>query len=167
MKRRKLFSSLWCLVLFFTASAGCAVRQKNVTNLPAGVTLAQVQHWDSAVANLDKIAQANSAARKAIMGLSQQGVISEGPYYGKILTSLGKIDEFQLDAVQFLKAQPKNWSLSTQARVQNDLQLIQAEMQNVLRQQLVGIKNADKQKQFGALITEIGDLTAIILTSIG
>jgi hypothetical protein len=145
---------------------GCAARQKNVTNLPAGVTLAEVQHWDSAVANLDKIAQTTSTARKAVMDLNQQGLVA-GEYYGKILTTFGKIDQLQIDAVQFLKSQPKNWGASTQAKVNNDLSLIQAELQNLTQQQMVGIKSAGAQKQVGALITEIGDLAALILSTVG
>jgi len=153
------------LVSSFVLS-GCAARQKNVTNLPAGVTLAEVQHWDSAVANLDKIAQTTSTARKAVMDLNQQGLVS-GEYYGTILTSFGKIDQLQIDAVQFLKMQPKNWSVSTQLKVKNDLALMQSELQNLTQQQILGIKNAGAQKQVGALVTEIGDLAALILSTVG
>jgi hypothetical protein len=145
---------------------GCAARQKNITNLPAGVTLAEVQHWDSAVANLDKIAQTTSTLRKAVVSLNQQGVISDGEYYGKFLTALGKIDQLQIDAVQFLKSQPKNWGVSTQLKVKNDLALMQQELLNITQQQLAGIKSAGAQKQVGALVTEIGDLAAIVLSTV-
>lgn len=164
--RIKRFTIFAFLISSFVL-AGCAARQKNITNLPAGVTLAEVQNWDSAVANLDKIAQTTSTLRQAIVALNQQGVISSGEYYGKFLTSLGKIDQLQIDAVQFLKSQPKNWGVSTQLKVKNDLALIQQELLNITAQQMVGIKSAGAQKQVGAMVTQIGDLTAIILSTVG
>lgn len=170
MKRRRFLrflNSLLCFISFFCGFVGCAARQKNVTNLPAGVTLAEVQNWDSAVANLDKIAQTTSTLRQAIIGLYQQGAISDGATYGKFLTSLGKIDQLQIDAVQFLKAQPKNWGVSTQLKVKNDLALIQQELLNITAQQLAGIKSAGAQKQVGTLVTKIGDFAAIILSTVG
>lgn len=157
----RIFSLALCLTV-----CGCAARQKSVTSLPAGVTLAEVQHWDTAVANLDKIAQANSTLRQAIVALNQQGVISDGEYYGKFLTALGKIDQLQIDAVQFLKSQPKNWGVSTQLKVKNDLALMQQELLNITQQQLAGIKSANAQKQVGTLVTEIGDLAAIVLSTV-
>lgn len=164
---RKRFSSL---LLYFVASlllSSCAARQKNITNLPAGVTLAEVQNWDSAVANLDKIAQTTSTLRQAIVALNQQGVIADGDTYGRLLTSLGKIDQLQIDAVQFLKTQPKNWGVSTQLKVKNDLTLIQQELLNITQQQMAGIKSAGAQKQVGAMVTQIGDLAAIVLSTVG
>jgi len=106
---RKRFTIFVFLISSFVF-AGCAARQKTITNLPAGVTLTQVQAWDSAVANLDKIASSTTAARQAIITLHTQGVIPDGVTYGKILTALAKIDQGEISAAAFLKAYPNTWS---------------------------------------------------------
>jgi len=104
------------LLLCFTVSLllfSCAA-QKTVTNLPAGVTQAQVQRWDSAVQDLQKISQLTSTLRQTVIALNKAGVIPDGKTYAAILTSLGKIDQAQIDASTFLQAQPNNWGVSTQ-----------------------------------------------------
>jgi hypothetical protein len=171
--RPNLRLSVFLAVLAFT---GCAARQKTVTNLPAGVTQAQAQSWDTAVANLDKIAQTTSTLRQAVIALNgatvtdAQGahkVIPDGATYAAILTSIGKIDQAQLDAVQYLRAQPQNWGISTQTRIKNDVTLIQAELLNITGQQLAGIKNTASQQQVSALISVIGNAATVILSLIG
>lgn len=151
---------------------GCAARQKNITALPAGVTQTQAQNWDAAVADLDKIAQTVSAARQTLITFNQTSVtdstgthklIPDGKVYGAILTSFGKIDQAEQDAVVYLKAQPQNWSVSTQQKVQNDIKLIQAELSAITTQQLAGIKNANAQGQLQQFISELGGFATLIL----
>jgi hypothetical protein len=154
-------------LLLYAALAGCAARQKNVTNLPAGVTQAQAQSWDTAVANLDKIANTTGTLRQAVIALNANKVIPDGSTYATILTSIGKIDQAQLDAVKYLRAQPQNWGVSTQARIKNDVALIQAELSNIVQQQLAGIKNTAGQQQVQALITTIGSAATVILSLVG
>jgi len=155
--------------------AGCAARQKSITNLPAGVTQSQVQNWDSAVANLDKISQVVTTVRQSVIALNQatvtdstgtHKVIPDGATYAALLTSLGKIAQLELDAATFLKAQPNNWNASTQAKVQSDIALIQQELSTITAQQLPGIKNANAQAQLQTFITEIGSLAALILGTV-
>src|ERR1700739_884814 len=106
LKRAAFYTLIFAAALAFLFFCGCAARQKNITNLPAGVTETQVQNWDTAVATLDKIAQTTSTLRQAIIALNQSKVLPDGTVYGSILTSLGKIDQAQIDAVSYLKAQP-------------------------------------------------------------
>jgi hypothetical protein len=155
------------LLLCFTASLllfSCAARQKNITNLPPGVTQTQVQNWDTAVANLDKISTITTALRQAVIGLRTQGVITDDKVYAAILTSLGKVTLLQVDAANFLKAQPNNWGADTQTKVKNDLALIQAELNAITQQQLAGIKNPSAQQQVQQLIAEIGSAAALIIS---
>ncbi len=167
-KKRLLRLSVACFVFAAMIGvfgfAGCAARQKNVTNLPAGVTLTQVQAWDSAVANLDKIASSTTAARQAIIALHAQGVIPDGVTYGKILTALARIDQAQISAAAFLKAYPNTWSPGLATQMQAYMNDISAQLQAITNDGLVGIKNADSQKQVSALIAEITSFVNIILT---
>jgi hypothetical protein len=146
-------------VLLFSCSA-----QKQITNLPPGVTQQQVQNWDTAVQTLDKIAVSTSTLRQAIVALHQNGVITDAQVYGKILTSLGMIDDAQIDAANFLKAQPDNWGSSMQTKVKNDLALISAELQAITQQQLLGIKNAGAQQQIQQIVAEITSGVSLILS---
>jgi len=168
MKRKMIW--IWVVALSLT---GCAARQKQVTNLPANVTQTQVQNWDSAVANLDKIAQTVSALRQAVIQLNEttvtdstgtHKVLPDGSTYVAILTSIGKIDQLEIDASALLKAQPQNWSVDTQTKIKNDVALIQQELQTINTQQLAGIKNASAQAQVQQLITNLASLSALILT---
>ncbi len=162
------------LALAFTLG-GCAARQKNVTNLPAGVTQAQAQAWDTAVANLDKIAQTVSTLRQSVIALNKatvtdangtRAVFPDGKQYAAALTTIGKIDQLEIDAANFLKAQPQNWSLSTQQKVQKDTVQIQALLQELVTQQITGIKNPNAQSQVQGLIAQLGGLATAILSLI-
>jgi hypothetical protein len=169
MTRPKFLS--FCLTLSLILS-GCAARQKQVTNLPAGVTQAQVQKWDSAVASFDKIAQTVSTLRQAVIALNQttvtdssgtHKVLPDGSTYVAILTSIGKIDQAEIDASALLKALPNTWSETTQLKVNSYAAIIQQELQNITAQQLAGIKSASAQAQVQQLITELGGLATLIL----
>lgn len=162
--RTRMRFAIFAFLISCCVLAGCAARQKNISNLPAGVTQTQVQNWDMAVADLDKIAQSTSALRQAVIGLNRQGVIPDGTVYVAILTSLGKIDQAQIDAAAFLKAQPNNWGVSTQAKVKNDLAIISAELTNITQQQLAGIKNPGAQAQVTQLIAEVTAVVNLVLS---
>lgn len=173
MKRFRSLSLCFIASLLLFA---CAARQKQVTNLPAGVTQQQVQNWDTAVANLDKIAQSTSALRQAVIALNQatvtdssgtHKVIPDGTVYAAILTSIGKIDQAQIDAAQFLKSQPSNWGATTQTKVKNDIAVITQELQNINAQQLAGVKNAGAQQQIQQLITQLSGFAQVIVALFG
>ena len=153
--------------------SGCAARQKNITNLPAGVTQTQVQKWDSAVADLDKIAQTVSTLRQAIITLNQttvtdsngtHKVLEDGAVYVHILTSIGRIDQAEIDATAFLKAQPQNWGVDAQTKVKNEMAIIQQEVLNLTQQGLTGIKNPNAQAQVQQLVSNLGDLTLLLVS---
>jgi len=169
---RKRFAIVAFLISSFVLT-GCAARQKTVTNLPAGVTQAQVQSWDAAVANLDKIAQTVSTLRQAVIALNQQTVtdstgthkiLPDGSTYVAILTSIGKIDQAEIDASAYLKAQPQNWGVDAQTKVKNEIAIIQQELAAINTQQLAGIKSQSAQNQVQQLINNLGGLAALILS---
>ena len=168
MKRK----TIWVLVVALTLS-GCAARQKTVTNLPAGVTQSQAQNWDSAVANFDKIAQTVSTLRQAVIALNQQTVtdssgthkvLPDGATYVAILTAIGKIDQAEIDASNFLKAQPQNWGVDAQTKVKNEIAIIQQEIAAINSQGLTGIKDQNAQNQVQQLVNNLSSLTAVILS---
>ena len=167
MTRKQFVFSLSGFVL-----AGCAARQKTVTNLPAGVTQSQAQNWDSAVANFDKIAQTVSTLRQAVIALNQQTVTASGTHkvlpdgatYVAILTAIGKIDQAEIDASNFLKAQPQNWGVDAQTKVKNEIAIIQQEIAAINSQGLTGIKDQNAQNQVQQLVNNLSSLTAVILS---
>jgi hypothetical protein len=156
----KRFATLF-LVLALT---GCAARQKTVTGLPAGVTQAQVQSWDTAVANLHKIAATVSAARQAVIGLNKQGTFPDGPAYVVTLQSLGKIDEVEQSSVAYLDTVPQNWSSSIAATIQANMQTISGLIQAINSQGLTGIKDPNSLSQINTFISEITGFANIILS---
>ena len=155
--------TIWILVVALTLS-GCAARQKTVTNLPAGVTQQQAQNWDSAVANLDKIAQTVSTLRQAVIALNQQKLLPDGSTYVAILTSIGKIDQAEIDASAFLKAQPQNWGVDAQTKVKNEIAIIQQEIAAINAQQLAGIKSQSAQNQVQQLVNNLSSLATLVLS---
>jgi hypothetical protein len=163
---------VWIVVVALTLS-GCAARQKTVTNLPPGVTQTQVQNWDSAVANLDKIAQTVSTLRQAVITLNQTTVtdasgthkiLPDGSPYITTLTAIGKIDQAEIDASNFLKAQPQNWGVDAQTKVKNEMAIIQQEIAAINAQGLTGIRNAGAQQQVQQLVNNLSSLAALILS---
>jgi hypothetical protein len=159
---------LFSLFLF----VGCAARQQNITGLPAGVTQAQVQNWDTAVAKFNEIALITSALRQSVIALNgatitdgsgTHKILPDSTVYVAFLQSIGKIDQAQIDAAAFLKAQPKNWGTSTQTTVRNDVALITAELHTITSQQLTGVKNAGAVNQLQQLITQLGSAASAIL----
>lgn len=144
--------------------AGCAARVKTVTNLPAGVTQAQVQKWDSAVADLKTAAASTSSLRQAVEGLNKQGILPDGPAYTAILTDIGKADELEADAATFLQSVPNDWSLSTQNKVQAYMQQIQVLLTDMVNSGAVGIKDAAAQTNVTSLIKTVGDAVSLVIS---
>jgi hypothetical protein len=165
-------SFLGLALLLSLLLVGCAYRQKNVTGLPVGVTQAQVQNWDTAVAKFNEIALITSALRQSVIALNgatitdangTHKILPDSTVYVAFLQSIGKIDQAQIDAAAFLKAQPKNWGTSTQTTVRNDVALITAELHVITSQQLTGVKNAGAVNQLQQLITQLGTAASAIL----
>lgn len=152
------------VLLLAVSLAGCAARQKTVTNLPAGVTMTEAQRWDAAVANLDRIASFTTSARQVVINLNRQGAFPDGPNYVTALQTLGKIDEFQLSASAVLKAAPGTFSASTKAQVQALLQQIQQQLAVLNSGGVIGIKDPSSQQQVNTLISNIAATATLILS---
>lgn len=160
MKRN---NAVLAVLLVVVSLAGCAARVKNVTNLPPGVTQKQAQDWDTAVQKLSQVSSLNSAARSSIIALHNAGLLKDGPPYVTALTVVGKVDELQLSASAVLKQSPNNFSDSTKAQVQDYVKQIAAQLQTLNQTGVTGIKNPNSQQQIGDLITQLVDLTGLIL----
>jgi hypothetical protein len=149
---------------------GCAARQSSITNLPPGVTQAQVTTWDSAVANLDKIAAANSSLRQAVIQLHSTNdlngnpIFPSGPAYITTLTMIGKIDQTENAATVFLNTVPNAWPASTKAQIGLYMNDISSAIQQLNSQGVTGIKNPSSLTQINQTIANIVNLTNIILS---
>jgi len=143
--------------------AGCAARIKTVTDLPAGVTLQQAQSWDSAVANLHKIATATSTLRQAVIALNKSGVFPDGPAYASTLNAIVKIDQLQLAASTLLRQAPQNFGAPVKAQVADYVQQISAQLSLLNTQGVTGIKNTSSQQQIAQLISEISAAVQLVL----
>jgi hypothetical protein len=174
MKRPFFRPTIRALVAILALSlAGCAARTKTVTNLPIGVTQAQVIQWDSAVAELHKVAATVSTLRQAIIGLNgatyvnPQGqtekILADGPVYATLLRSVAKIDQLEADAAAFLRKVPNTWAEPTQAKVRDYVNAIATEVQTMTQQGLLGIKTNTAQGQVAVLLNNLTASANLIL----
>jgi hypothetical protein len=146
---------------------GCAARVQNVTNLPPGVTLAQAQTWDTAVANLHKIASTVSTFRKALTDLhtatfNGAPVLSDD-YYADALRTIARIDQAELSAEAVLRQTPQNFTGSAKQQVAALVTQISAELQHLNTTGATGIKNPKSLSQVNGLLGEISSVVALIL----
>jgi hypothetical protein len=133
--------------------AGCAARVKNVTNLPPGVTLAEVQSWDKEVAALHKIASGTSAVRQGILGLEQAGAFGNSQEYVKALVAVAKIDQLELVASAYLKQNPQHFGQAEKSKITGMLQEIGGQITAL--ESVAAIKNADTKNQISTLVAEL------------
>lgn len=143
--------------------AGCAARTKTVTDLPPGVTQQQVQAWDTAVANLDKLSQAVTTVRVTLMDLNKQGIFPDGPHYVTALQIVGKIDQLQISAASVLQQSPQNFNASTKTQVASYLTQISQQLVLLNNEGTTGIKNASSLQTVNNLIAQIPALIALIM----
>lgn len=158
MRTRNLFLAV-CLTITLT---GCAARTKNVTNLPAGVTLKQAQDWDSAIANLHKVASTVSTLRQTLTDVHNSGVLSN-EYYADGLRAIAHVDQLELSAENVLRQSPQNFSLATKQKVNGFIQQIIVEIEHLNEAGTTGIKNANSLKQVDNLLAEMAAVVNIIL----
>jgi hypothetical protein len=164
---RQKWLRIGCVVLMCTLAA-CASRVKNVTNLPAGVTLKQAQDWDAAVADLHKVASTVAALHKTVSDLhaaSYDGkpVLSD-EYYAEALRAFGHIDQLELGAEAVLRQTPQNFSLGAKQQVSAFVQQMAAELQQLNSAGAIGIKNPKAQEQVNNLLKEATAIVALILS---
>ena len=163
MKPLKIFLA----VALVCSLSGCAARVKNVTNLPPGVTLQEAQNWDTAVANLHKIATVVATLRKTVTALhgaqyDGQPVLSDA-YYAEALRMLGNADLMELAAEGTLRKSPQNFSAGTKTQVAFYVQQITAEMQQLNAAGTTGIKNPKSLQEVNNLLAESASIAALIL----
>lgn len=152
------------LLMLVMSLSGCAARQKTITNLPAGVTMAQAQDWDAAVAKLHEIASVTSTVRSTVISLNHQGLFPDSNAYATTLTIIGKVDQLQLAASAILKQTPGIFTDSTRAQVKDYLQQISQQLVQLNTEGLTGIKNASNQQKVVALVAEITAAVTLILS---
>ena len=160
--RNKHFLAL-SLVLALSFSGGCAARVQTVTNTPAGVTSAQVQSWDKAVAQLHTIATVTSTLRQTMIALHTSGVIKDGQAYVSILNAIGSIDQAQIAASRVLQTVPNNWSASTKTQVTGFINVISQQLASLTNAGVIGISDPTKQQQVSQLIGELAAAANIII----
>ncbi|MGH7836490.1 MAG: hypothetical protein ACREQC_01550 [Candidatus Binataceae bacterium] len=127
------------------------------------MSVTAVENWDAAVANLQKVAAASSAARQAVEGLNKSGVFPDGHAYVRTLTDLGKIDQAQIAAANFLQTVPNDWGQSTQMQVQAYTQTIGALVNDLTANGTIGIKDAASQSTVKTSIDAITAAVKLIL----
>jgi len=155
------------------ALGGCAGR-RTITGVPAGTPVTAVQSWDQATRTLANIATITTNLRQEVITLNQttfvnaQGqtgkIFPDGPAYASTLTAIGRIDQLQAQAAQYLAAQPNNWNVSTQAKVKAIISMIGTEVAQLTASGIIGIKNPSKQQQVQALITELSAAANLIIS---
>jgi len=155
------------VVLLFT---GCAARQTTITNLPANVTQTQVQNWDSAVANLDKIAQSVHTLEQLTQTLCTATMTTAsgtGPVLAPgtcdlLLTDIGKIDQAEITAAKVLQQVPNTWGASTASQIAQYTAIITQALSDLTANGLVGIKNVMAQAQVQQFLVTIKGAVQVI-----
>jgi hypothetical protein len=146
---------------------GCAPRVKNVTNLPPGVSLSQAQTWDTAVANLHKIASTVSTFRKTLTDLHTAmfngGPVLSDEFYADALRTIARIDQAELSAEAVLRQTPQNFTASAKQQVGALVQQISTELQHLNTTGATGIKNPKSLTEVNNLLGEISSIVALIL----
>lgn len=165
MTRR--FLPFLLLIALAGAGAGCAARQSTVTNLPTGVTQAQVQSWDSAVGNLHAVAIANSNLRQAVIALHAQTTPNGAPLvsddvYSRIIIAIGKIDQAENAASGVLSQTPNNWNQSVKGQVAAYTAQIAAALQVLNGEGIAAAKGSSREQQIGQFIGNIAAAIQII-----
>jgi hypothetical protein len=160
--------TFWLVPALALALMGCAARQTTITNLPPGVTQAQVQSWDSAVANLHNIAIANDDFRIAIIQLhgmvnaSGQPIIPSGQVYVDLLTASGKIAQAENAASVYLNGVPQNWNQTIAMQVGAYTAQISIALQTLNSEGIAAVKNASNAAQINGFISNITSAVQII-----
>jgi hypothetical protein len=144
-------------------SGGCAARVAHVTDLPAGVTEQQAKNWDAAVAGLHKLATLTTTLRQGVITARGAGVFPDDHVYAAALVSIGRIDQAQIEAADFLKQQPKNFGAPVRAKLFADLNTISQELVALNQVGAADIKNSDSQKNILAIIAEITATANLVL----
>lgn len=161
----KRAARIFFMLLLAAALCGCAVRTQNVTNLPAGVTQAEVQAWDTEVADLQKVSTVVSTLRQAVIGAENAGAWPDSATYVKALQTVAKMDQLELAAAAFLQQQPQHFGVSVKQSIADYVNQIGSLMDSLSLQSVAGIKNPDTQKAIKAVVTELDAALQLALTA--
>lgn len=142
----------------------CGARVKNVTDLPAGVTQKSVQDYDTAVADLHKIASLTSTVRQGVVDARVAGVFPDDVAYARTLQSLGFVDGIQFDASQYLRTVPNTFGAPEKAKLQQYIVKIQAELSKLSTAGAIGIKNSDMQQTVVQSLNELVSIANLIFS---
>jgi hypothetical protein len=154
-------------VLIF--AGGC--QHQAVTNVPTGVTVNQVQAWDSAVKDLATIATLTHTAQQLVQTLHSSTVtvngatsvvFPSGAAYTATVTDLAKIDQAQIEASEFLKTVPQNWGASTKTQIANYITAIMAALADATANGVTGISNSSAQAQLSQFLADIASTANLI-----
>lgn len=158
---KRSFSLILCTMLTL---AGCGARVKTVTNLPPGVTQQQAQNYDAAVADLQKLSAATSTLRQSVIALNKAGTFPDGPAYVATLQAIGKVDQFQITAANFLKTvTPATYDSSAKAKLAGYINQISLAVEQLNAAGTTGIKNQQSLQQINTLIAELAALAGLVL----
>lgn len=163
MPNNKRFFAVFFTIALILSMSGCAARVAHVTDLPTGVTEQQAKNWDAAIADLHKIADLNSTLRKAVIIIRNDGLFTSDEYYTKALTAVGRIDQYELESVNYLQQQPKLFSESQRQKLQSEMGLISDEISTLVMINATGIKNEGSKTTVGQIIGEITAVANLIL----
>lgn len=146
--------------------AGCAARVKTVTDLPAGVTQQQAQQWDSAVADLHKIAATVSTLRQSLTDLHTETLLTD-EYYADALRAVAHMDQLELAAEAVLRQAPSHFTTGTKTQVASYVTQILAELQKLVSTGAAGIKSAGSQQAVEQILQEGISVVNLVLTLTG
>jgi len=134
----KIKSLILVSVLFL---GGCAPRLTHVTNTPTGVTEQQVMNWYSAVGTVTATSDITVKLHQAWTNVHAMPIGITDDVYVKGLQVLGKMDQLNIQTAQFLQTVPKDWSVSTQQRMQDYGNQILSQIELLNTNGVTNIKN--------------------------
>ena len=149
------------LLLFSVAMNGCAAKN-TYTNLPAGVTSAQVNAWVTANNGLTTASSLTDTAVKAVIAANRAGVFPDGTGYANTLRALGQASQIEIQAANFLQTVPNNFGQSIAAQLAAFTTQIGTQLSSASGLAAAGIKNATTQQQVVSIIAQITSAIAQI-----
>jgi len=169
MRNRKWRVSALAIVTLAASLAGCR-HTTTVTNLPTGVTQTQVQNWDSAVRDLNVMADSIHAASQLVQTLHNTTIVSNGATsvvlpsgkaFDTLTADLAKADQAEILAAEFLKTVPNNWGQSTQTQIASYISAVTAAIADATANGLAGITNSQSQAQVAQLLQAIASTAGL------
>lgn len=157
------------LSVLLSSLLGCAAKNTTVTNLPTGVTQAQVNSWTSAVNDLKEAQDLTHGGLTTVIGLNHQSpsIFPDGPAYAGALAAFGKAEQLETQAAVFLKTVPNNWSTSTTNQVADYSAQILLQLQTAQLQGAVGIKSPAAVTALSNTLTQVMNVIKLVQSLTG